>query len=175
MKHEAMEVLKNRRSIRKYKPEQVDRETLIAVLEAGTYGATGMGTQSPWIVAVQDPETIALLNRLNGIVLGDPDGMPYYGAPTILIVFASPGVRTPYEDAIIVGTNLLNAAYAAGLGSCWINRSRQMFEMPEGKALMAKWGIPEDCYGAVSISLGYADCEPPEARPRKADYYRIIL
>lgn len=174
MKLEALEVLKNRRSIRNYKKEQVSQEELTAVLEAGTYAATGRGTQSPYIVAVQDPQMIAVLNRLNGAVLGDPEGKPYYGAPTIVLVFASTEGCTPYEDALLVGANILNAAYAAGLGSCWINRARQMFENPEGRALMEQWGLPEGCSGAVSISLGYADGEYPEPKSRKADYCRII-
>lgn len=175
MKQEALEVLKNRRSIRKYKSEQITQEELKCVLEAGTYGATGKNTQSPYIVAVQNPEQIAQLNRMNGSVMGDPNGSPYYGAPTIILVFASQEGCTPYEDAVIVGANMINAAYAVGLGSCWINRARQMFDTEEGKALMAQWGLPEGCTGAVSISLGYADCEHPAARARKADYYRIIM
>ena len=174
MKLEALEVLKNRRSIRNYKSEQVSQEDLTAVLEAGTYAATGKGTQSPLIVAVQNPQAIEVLNRLNAEILGTPGSLPYYGAPTIVLVFASPKVTTPFEDALSVGTNILNAAYAVGLGSCWVNRSRQMFETEEGKAMMKEWGIPEDCFCAISISLGYADCEHPAARPRKADYYRII-
>lgn len=174
MKQEAMEVLKNRRSIRKYKPQQVSEAELTAVLEAGTYGATGRNTQSPFIVAVQDPETVKQLNRMNGAVMGNPDGEPYYGAPTIVFVFGSPSATTPFEDAMLVGGNIINAAYAVGLGSCWIHRSRQMFETEEGKDLMKSWGIPQDCFGVASIALGYADCPHPEAKPRKADYYRII-
>lgn len=171
---EALEVLKNRRSIRKYKPDQITDEELTAVLDAGTFGATGMGAQSPTIVAVQKPETVRLLNKLNAIIMGKPEATPYYGAPTILLTFASSKAVTPDEDAIIVASNMLNAAYAAGLGSCWINRSRQMFETEQGKKLKAEWGIPEDAYCMSSISLGYADCEHPEAKPRKEGYYRII-
>ena len=174
MNSEALEMLKNRRSIRKYKKEQVSIEQVQAVLEAGTYGATGMGRQSPYIVAVQNPEQVALLNQLNSRVKGKEDGESYYGAPTIVLVFASPQVITHFEDAVIVGANMINAAYAVGLGSCWIHRSKQMFEFEEGKALMRAWGIPEDCYGAASIALGYADCEHPEASPRKEGYFRII-
>ena len=68
----------------------------------------------------------------------------------------------------------VNAAYAAGLGSCWIHRPQQMFELPEGKEMLAKWGLPEDSMGIGSIALGYADMELPEASPRKEGYYRII-
>ena len=65
---------------------------------------------------------------------------------------------------------MLNAAYAVGLGSCWIHRCKQMFELPEGKALLKKWGLPETLVGVASIALGYADCEHPAAKPRKNDY-----
>ena len=174
MKQEAMEVLKNRRSIRKYKPQQVSEAELTAVLEAGTYGATGRGTQSPFIVAVQNPDIVKQLNRMNGAVMGNPDGEPYYDAPTIVFVFGSPEATTPFEDAMLVGANILNAAYAVGLGSCWIHRSRQMFETEEGKALLKAWNVPENCFGVASIALGYADCAHPIPKPRKEDYYRII-
>ena len=65
---------------------------------------------------------------------------------------------------------MLNAAYAVGLGSCWIHRCKQMFELPEGKALLRKWGLTETLTGVASIALGYADCEQPVAKPRKDDY-----
>ena len=174
MKTEALDVLKSRRSIRKYKSEQISDEELKTVLEAGTYGATGGGTQSPTIIAVQDPELIKLLNKLNADVMGQPDAIPYYDAPTILLTFASAKALTPDEDAIIVAANMLNASYAAGLGSCWIHRSKQMFESEEGKKLKAEFGIAEDGYCMSSIALGYADCEQPEAKPRKENYYLII-
>ena len=73
-------------------------------------------------------------------------------------------------DGAAVCTNLLNAAYAVGLGSCWIHRCKQMFELPEGKALLKQWGLPETFVGVASVALGYAACEPPVAKPRKADY-----
>lgn len=174
MKTEALDVLKNRRSIRKYKSEQITDEELQTVLEAGTYGATGAGTQSPTIIAVQNPEIVKLLNKLNAEIMGKPDATPYYGAPTILLTFASSKAPTPDEDAIIVAANMLNASYATGLGSCWIHRSRQIFDTEEGKKIKAEWGIAEDDYCMSSIALGYADCEYPDAKPRKDNYYQII-
>jgi nitroreductase len=65
---------------------------------------------------------------------------------------------------------MLNAAYAVGLGSCWIHRCKQMFELPEGKALLRKWGLPETLTGVASIALGYAACEQPVAKPRRDGY-----
>ncbi len=170
MKKEALEVLKNRRAIRKYKAEQITEEELQAVLEAGTYAPTGTGSQGVQIVVVQKPEDIAAVNKLNAAVLGNTGAKPYYGAPTVLLVFETDKCVTHELDGAAVCTNLLNAAYAAGLGSCWIHRCKQMFELPEGKELLRKWGLSENLVGVASVALGYADGPHPEAKPRKADY-----
>ena len=170
MKQEALEVLKNRRAIRAYKLGQIAEEELNAVLEAGTYAPTGAGKQGVRIVAVQTPEDVAAVDALNAKVLNNPGAHPYYGAPTILLVFETEECVTHELDGAAVCTNMLNAAYAVGLGSCWIHRCKQMFELPEGKALLKKWGLPETVVGVASIALGYADCEQPAAKPRKDDY-----
>ncbi|MCR4622452.1 MAG: nitroreductase family protein [Clostridiales bacterium] len=170
MKLEALEVLKKRRAIRAYKPEQITDKELDAVLEAGTFAPTGAGTQGVQIVAVQSPENVAAVEALNAKVLNNPAAHPYYGAPTILLVFETEACVTHELDGAAVCTNLLNAAYAAGLGSCWIHRCKQMFELPEGKALLKKWGLSDKLVGVASIALGYAACDLPQPKPRKADY-----
>jgi nitroreductase len=170
MKYEALEVLKNRRAIRAYKPEQITVEELNAVLDAGTFAPTGGGTQGVQIVAVQSPENVSAVDALNAKVLDNPKAHPYYGAPTIILVFETEACFTHELDGAAVCTNMLNAAYAVGLGSCWIHRCKQMFELPEGKALLKQWGLPETLVGVASIALGYAACEQPAAKPRKADY-----
>ena len=170
MKLEALEVLKNRRAIRAYKPDQITDEELNAVLEAGTFAPTGGGTQGVQIVAVQSPESVAAVDALNAKVLNNPNAHPYYGAPTIVLVFETESCFTHELDGAAACTNMLNAAYAAGLGSCWIHRCKQMFELPEGKALLKRWGLPETLVGVASIALGYAAGEQPVAKPRKADY-----
>ena len=85
--NEVLKAIRERRSVRAYRPEQIKDEELNAILEAGTYAPTGMGKQSPKIVVVQDPETIQKLSRLNAGVMGN-DGDPFYGAPTVLVVLA---------------------------------------------------------------------------------------
>lgn len=170
MKLEALEVLKHRRAIRAYKPDQITEEELNAVLEAGTYAPTGAGTQGVQIVAVQSPENVAAVDALNAKVLNNPAAHPYYGAPTILLIFETEACVTHELDGAAVCTNMLNAAYAVGLGSCWIHRCKQMFELPEGKALLKKWGLPETLVGVASIALGYAACEQPVAKLRKDGY-----
>jgi len=173
MKKEAIEVLMNRRAIRCYKAEQVSQEELTAVLEAGTYAPTSRGLQTPYIVAVQEPEDLALVKKLNAQIKGKPDEDPYYGAPTVVIVFAPDDVGGVISASAVMD-NMVNAAYAVGLGSCWIHRPREMFQTEEGKALMRKWGLDESLCGVASMALGYADCEQPQPEARKEGYYRII-
>lgn len=171
MKTEALEVLKNRRSIRKFQKTQVNQDTLDLVLQAGTYAPTANGDQQPVIVAVRNPEQVEELDRLNARVLNsEGHAHPYYGAPMILFVLAPADGIAPVEDASLVAGNLMNAAYAVGLGSCWIHRAREVFETEEGKELLKKWGLPENMMGVASIAMGYPDCEMPKAAPRKKDY-----
>ncbi len=173
MKNEALEVLRNRRAIRKYKNEQITKEELEAVLEAGTYAPTGVGSQGVQIVAVQSPEYVARVDALNAKILNS-DSHPYYGAPTIILVFETAECKTHIFDGSAACMNMLNAAYAAGLGSCWIHRCAQMFETDEGKELLKEWGLPEDLKGVASFALGYADCEQPEPKKRREGYAIIV-
>ncbi|MBQ3086872.1 MAG: nitroreductase [Clostridia bacterium] len=161
--------LKARRSVRQYKPEQIEETLLDQVLEAGTYAPTGMNRQSPLIVAVQDNQTIATLRRMNAQIMGNPDSDPFYGAPTVLVVFADKNVRTYREDGSLVIGNLCNAAYALGLGSCWIHRAKEEFETEEGKELMRKWGVGPQYEGIGHCILGYPE-SIPETKPRKDGY-----
>lgn len=169
MNTEALKVLRERRSIRKYKPEQISDAELNAVLEAGTYAPSGKNKQPATIIAVQNKEDIAVLKKLNATFFGK-DIDTYYGSPTILLVLADPSTPTYVEDGSAVITYLLAAAHAVGLGACWINRERQMFETAEGKALLKKWGVPENLVGVAGCSLGYIDGENPKPHPRKENY-----
>ena len=172
MKKEAIEVLMNRRSVRKFKPEQITDEQLKTVLDAGTYAPTAKGEQRPYIVAVQDKATRDAVAALNAKVIGMSNDT-YYGAPTIILVLAPADEFGPL-DAAAVETNMLNAAYACGLGSCWIHRANAMFKTEEGKALLRQWGLDESLDGWCSIALGYADMDAPAPKPRKEGDYRII-
>ena len=170
MNQEALNVFKTRRAIRNFKPEQITDEELRAVVEAGTYAPTGKGTQGVQIIAVQSPENVAAVDALNARVLGNPEMHPYYGAPTILLVLETPQCVTHELDGAAACMNMLNAACAAGLGSCWIHRCKQMFALPEGKALLKQWGLSEELVGVASIALGYADGEPPRPKERREGY-----
>ena len=171
--NEALEVLYTRRSIRRYKPEQISREEMEAVIQAGVRAASGKNGQSAIIVAVQDKETRDLLSRLNAEVLGVHSD-PFYGAPTVLIVLAD--AKSPYvvEDGSLVLGNLMNAAKAIGLGSCWINRAKEVFASDEGKALLKKWGIEGEWIGVGNCILGYP-AEDPAMKPRKENNVYYVL
>lgn len=164
-----IQLLKERRSIRKYLPRQITSAELDQILEAGTYAPTGMNRQSPVMVAVQDPEIIRLMEKENAKVMGDENMTPFYGAPTVIVVFADSQCPTGFEDACLVMGNLMNAAAAIGVGSCWIHRAKQVFETPAGKALMKKWGLSDRYFGVGNCILGYA-AEVPAAKPRKENY-----
>lgn len=164
-----LEVLKTRRAIRKYKPETPKACCLAKVLEAGTYAPTGMGRQSPIIVAVTDPETRNLLSQLNAEV-GGMKGDPFYGAPVVLVVLADRKVPTYLYDGSLVMGNLMNAAHAEGLGSCWIHRAKEVFDSPQGKELLKKWGIEGDYEGIGNCIIGYPEGPAPQPKPRKENY-----
>ncbi|MGN1442603.1 MAG: nitroreductase family protein [Acutalibacteraceae bacterium] len=163
------EIIKTRRSIRAFKPDEVDEALLNKVLEAGTYAPTGRGLQSPVIVAVRDKETRDYVSSLNAKVLGTNTD-PYYGAPVIVLVLADGERNTFIEDGSCVLENMMLMAHALGLGSCWIHREQEIFDSAEGKALLEKWGLPQTLRGVGSLALGYPDQAPPTAKERKKDY-----
>ena len=165
---EALEALRNRRSIRNFKNVKVEKDIARKILEIGTYAPTSKGSQSPKIVYVDNPETVEALDLLNEKVRGFVT--PYYGAPSIILVFGSRRDGLKIQDASCVLLNMLNAAYALGLGSVWVNGVKEMFETSEGAALAKKWEVPlTDFEGVGSIALGYAN-ERPIPAPRKPDY-----
>ncbi len=159
------EVLRSRRSVRSYLPEQVPEELLDAILDTALYAPSGMNTQNTYMVAVRDRETRDQLSRMNAEVMGSQSD-PFYGAPCVVVVLVDPERYTWLEDGALVMGELMHAAHEAGLGSCWIHRAQQMFDSAEGKALLKKWGLPENLKGVGNCILGYA-AEVPAPKPRK--------
>ena len=172
---ETMKTIRTRRSIRKFQEKMPERELIDRVIEAGTYAATGMGRQSPIIVAVLNKEVRDKLSRMNAEIMGAAEGMdPFYGAPVVLIVLADKAMPTHVYDGSLVMGNLMLAAKDAGLGSCWIHRAREEFESEEGKALLKSLSITGDYEGIGHCVLGYVDGDEPEAAPRKNDYVYYV-
>ena len=169
--NEALQNLLTRRACRAYTGEQLAPAALDAILEAGTFAPTGKGGQSPYIVVIQDAETVAELEKLNAAALGNPEAHPFYGAPTVIVVFGNPDI--PYCDAdgnLVIG-NLLNAANAVGVDSCYIWRAREVFSSEAGIAYKKAWGVPENYVGIGHVILGYGKPEGKRTPiPRKEDY-----
>lgn len=171
---EAIKALLTRRSIRKFIEDKMPEQALIdTVVEAGTYAPSGMGRQSAIIIEITDKTTRDRLSALNAQVAGIKSD-PFYGAPVVLAVLADKKRPTFLYDGSLVMGNLLNAAHAVGLGSCWIHRAKEIFESNEGKQLLNDWGIHGDYEGIGFCVLGYAHATPERVASRKSDYvYRI--
>lgn len=164
-----LQAIESRRSVRRFKPDMVPAELLDQVLQAGTYAATGMGRQSPIILAVTDPKVRDQLSRMYAAIMGS-DKDPFYGAPVVLVVLADKSRPTCVYDGSLVMGNLMLAAHSLGLGSCWIHRAKEEFESPEGKALLASLGIQGEYEGIGHCILGYPDGELPQPAPRKENW-----
>ena len=170
---DVLETIKSRRSIRKYKGDMVPQDKLEKIIEAGTYAATGMGKQSPIIIAVTNKELRDKLSAMNAKIMGvNSDHL--YGAPVVLIVLADKSRPTYVYDGSLVMGNLMLEAEAQGIGSCWIHRAKEEFESEEGKELLKSLGIEGDYEGIGHCVLGYADGPAPKAAPRKDSYVYYV-
>lgn len=162
--NETMQTLLARRSIRKYKPDPVPEDLLRQVVEAGVYAPSGMNRQS-WKLVVARGEA---RDRVTAAAAPFPNrgGNPFYGAPVILLVFGDPNDPMWIQDGSLMLGNMMNAAAAVGLGSCWINCMKDVFGTPEGEKLQREL-LPDAEYRVVGcLALGYAD-EAPEPKPRR--------
>ena len=165
--NEVIKAMKERRSIRKFKAEMPPKADLEQIVEAGLYAANGRGRQAVITIAVTDRELRDKLSAVNNEIMGGPEGNdPFYGAPAILIVLANKEVPTaPYDGSLVMG-NLMLAAHSLGLGSIWIHRAKEEFEMPEYQKLLKDLGIEGEWEGIGHCAVGYIDGENPAAAPR---------
>ena len=168
-----MENMLTRSSVKKYKSQQVPKELLDKIIEAGLAAPSGLNKQAAIILAVTDKQVRDELSKLNAGK--DPffRADPFYNAPCVLVVLADKSVPTSIYDGSLVMENMLLAAHALGLGACWIHRAKETFEMPEGKALLQKLGIQGEYEGVGNCIVGYPEGEIPAVKPRKGNrvYY----
>lgn len=165
--NETMNNILTRRSIRKYTPEMPKREDLEQIIRAGLYAASGKGGQSSIIVAVTDRALRDRLMEMNRKIGGWAEGFdPFYGAPAVLLVLAKKNTPFTVADGSLSMGNMMLAAHALGLGSCWINRAKEAFDTEEGKALLRELGIEGEYEGVGHCIVGYPDGPAPEPKPR---------
>ena len=155
-----------RRSVKKYKSAPVPQEIIDKIINAGLYAANGMGAQSPIIIQVTNKEMRDKLSKMNADVMG-ANTDPFYGAPAVLVVLADKDRPTAVYDGSLVMGNLMLAAHALGIGSCWIHRAKEEFESEDGKEILKSLGIEGEYVGIGHCILGYADGEPKPAAERK--------
>ena len=168
MMNEIIQNMKERRSIRKFKDDIVPKSDIEQIIEAGLYAPSGRNRQGVIIVAVTDKKTRDEFSAVNCKIGGWQDGFdPFYNAPVVLIVLADKTIPTYVYDGSLVMGNLMLAAHSMGIGSCWIHRAKQEFEMPEYQQFLKKLGIEGDYEGIGHCVLGYADCELSTAPERK--------
>lgn len=168
--NETLKVLETRRSCRNFDPDKmVSKEDIEAIVKAGTYAATGMGKQSPIIIAITNKELRDELSKENAKVMGATND-PFYGAPVILIVLADKSIPTYLYDGSLVMGNLLNAAESLGVSSIWIHRAKEEFESDFGKKILDKLGIKGDYEGIGHCAIGYAKTPVGAPVPRKDNY-----
>lgn len=171
---DAIECMLTRRSCRAFKTDEMPpREVLDEILKAGQYAPTGRGLQSPRIVCITNKAVRDRLSQLNAAVLG-VNADPFYGAPVVLLVLAERSAHTYLYDGSLVLGNLMLAAHAKGLGSCWIHRAKEVFDSPEGKQMLKEWGVEGNYEGIGHCVLGYEAKPAPQAKPRKSDYVTYV-
>ena len=173
--NDTLKVLETRRSCRNFKPDMIPEETLEQIVRAGTYAPTGMGKQSPIILAVTNKELRDQFSEENRKIMGAPVGMdPFYGAPVILVVLANKAVPTHVYDGSLVMGNLMNAAESLGVASIWIHRAKEEFESDFGKKILADLGIQGEYEGIGHCALGYAAEPAKEATARQENYVYYV-
>lgn len=166
--NQVIKAIKERRSIRKFKPDMPKKEDLEQIVEAGLYAANGMGKQAVITVAVTNRELRDRISASNCKIGGWKEGYdPFYGAPAILIVLAERNWANRVYDGSLVMGNMMLAAHALGLGSIWIHRAKQEFESEEYKSLLASLGIEGEWEGIGHCAVGYIDGEPPQPAERR--------
>lgn len=188
-----MDIIKNRHSIRKYTGEQISREDLEKILEAGNFAPNAGGGQRSMMVAIHNREltqklgvmNLAKFNRGNlagsyvskeqPSVIDDPkmkDG--FYGAPTVVAIFCQGNFLFKTADAFCMAENMILQATELGIASCIISRGEETFDSEEGRRLLEEWNVPSHYVCQGFVILGYIDGKEPVSKPRKPGRIQII-
>ena len=166
--NETLKAMKERRSIRKFKPDMPKKEDLEQIVEAGIYAANGRGQQATVTVAVTNKEMRDKISEINRKIGGWDEGFdPFYGAPVILIVLANKNCNTYIYDGSLVMGNMMLAAHSLGLGSIWIHRAKEEFETEEWCKFLSDLSIEGEWEGIGHCAVGYMDGQLPKAAERK--------
>jgi nitroreductase len=181
--NEVINCILDRRAIRKYRSEQIPREALDTILQAGLYAPSAGGGQSVLFVVSQNQEVNETLGKINRLTMPARPGAfvskeqpsiiddvtianAFYGAPTVITLF-SRNSGYAASDCSTAAENMMLAAHSLGLGSCLIGRAGETFESEYGKELMKRLRIDGGYVPYFHVVLGYTDGGHPHAKPRK--------
>ena len=172
--NEIINAIMTRRSIRKFKDDEVPEELVKTIVNAGLYAANGRGYQSTKIIAITNKELRDRISEENRKIGGWQEGFdPFYGAPVILLVIADRQYPTYLYDGSLVMGELMLAAHSLGLGSCWIHRAKEEMNGDIGRELLQKLGIEGDFEGIGHCALGYYENAPEAAERHPGRSYFI--
>lgn len=158
--NEVICAIEGRRSVRSYRTDPVPEEKLEAVVKAGLMAPSAMNQQSWHFVVISGKGA----ERYRTYCIEKLGRDPYYGAPAMILVFGKKDAIAPVCDGSLAIGNLLLAAKALGLGSCWIHCVNDLFKE---EAAAAEWGVPAGYRPVGSVALGFPAGEAPAAKPRK--------
>lgn len=167
------EKLIERRSTKKFKSDMLPDDLIQKIIDAGLHAPSAMNLQSPIIVCIKDKDLRDRLEKLNYEIAGRYDGHPFYNAPVVLLVLVKKDAKNGIYDGSLCIGNMLNAAYMLGIGSCWIHRAKEEFELEEGKEILSELGLDEDYIGIGHCIIGYPDNYSPN--PKKIKENRVII
>ena len=162
----AYQNLIERRSVKNFKSDPVPQELVDKIIKAGLNAPSAMNHQGTIVIQIKDKNLRDEMSRDNAII-GTRNGDPFYNAPVVLLVLGDKSwVNRIYDGALVLG-NMLNAAHSLGLGSCWIHRCREEFEMPKYQELLKKLGISGEYEGIGHCVIGYPNVQPPTSHDLK--------
>ena len=161
-----MEIMLERRSIKKYLSDMPKREDIDKIIKAGLAAASGRNMQAPVIVAVTNKEIRDKLAKANADVMGAKLD-PFYNAPCVLVVLAEKTAHTYVYDGSLTLGNMMLAAHELGLGSCWIHRAKEVMALPEWQEWIKSLGLEGEYEGIGNLVIGYRDGEYPDKKERK--------
>lgn len=183
---EFLEMLKRRRSIRKYLSKKIEREKLDMILEAGIYAPNPGGRQGTKIIMLDDAKLIDKIGVVNancenrnwdiGVSKEQPSIIDdktlksgFYGCSALGIVCVPRHTKAMVNgigSAFVCAQNMVMEAYALGIASCIVGRAEATFADEEMRALLGKWGLEESYMPLVFICLGNIDGKYPDIKPR---------
>ena len=175
--NEVIKAMLTRRSTKNFKPDMIPESDIDTIIQAGLYAANGRGRQASIVVAISDKKVRDRLSEVNCKIGGWPAGFdPFYGAPVVLVVLDEKSDSTKVYDGSLVMGNMMLAASSLGIGSCWIHRAKETFELPEFKEFLKSIGVREEYEGVGHCVLGYPTSDekktPVERKSGRVFYVR---